>query len=93
LDAVVGFYCQIPSDELPATPDCKELSLFIPASAILLAKGERSPLPLKQFVKFACSTILRQRLQSSAQRIASRRPKPSPIGAGVLSFTRAILPR
>jgi TetR/AcrR family transcriptional regulator, transcriptional repressor for nem operon len=58
-------YClkaAVKAGELPATTDCKELAYFLYSSlqgAILLAKVERSPLPLKQFVKFAFSTILR----------------------------------
>ena len=52
----------VKAGELPATADYKELAYFLYSSlqgAILLAKVERSPLPLKRFVKFAFSTILR----------------------------------
>jgi TetR/AcrR family transcriptional regulator, transcriptional repressor for nem operon len=50
-------YClkaAIKSDELPGTVDCKELAHFLYSSlqgAILQAKVERSPLPLKRFNK------------------------------------------
>ena len=58
-------YClkaAVKSGELPATVDCKELAHFLYSSlqgAILQAKVERSPLPMKRFIKFAFSTILR----------------------------------
>jgi TetR/AcrR family transcriptional repressor of nem operon len=58
-------YClkaAVKSGELPATTDCKELAHFLYSSlqgAILQAKVERSPLPLKRFIKIAYSTILR----------------------------------
>ena len=58
-------YCikaAVKSGELPKTVDCKELAHFVYASfhgAILQAKVERSPLPLKRFVKVIFSTILR----------------------------------
>jgi TetR/AcrR family transcriptional regulator, transcriptional repressor for nem operon len=57
-------YClkaAVKSGELPATVDCKELAHFLYSSlqgAILQAKVERSPLPLKRFIKVAFSTIL-----------------------------------
>ncbi len=54
----------VKSGELPGTVDCKELAagflLYSSLqSAILQAKVERSPLPLKRFTKVAFSTILR----------------------------------
>ena len=58
-------YClraAVKSGELPATVDCNEVAHFLYASlqgAILQAKVERSPLPLKRFIKIAFSTILR----------------------------------
>ena len=58
-------YClkaAVKSGELPAKVDCKELAHFLYSSlqgAILQAKVERSPLPLKRFIKIAFSTILR----------------------------------
>ena len=58
-------YClkaAVKSGELPATVDCTELAHFLYASlqgAILQAKVERSPLPLKRFVKVIFSTVLR----------------------------------
>ena len=58
-------YClkaAVKTRELPTTADCKELAHFVYASfhgAILQAKVERSPLPLKRFVKVIFSTILR----------------------------------
>ena len=58
-------YClkaAVKSEELPATIDCKELAHFLYSSlqgAILQAKVERSPLPLKRFIKIAYSMILR----------------------------------
>ena len=58
-------YClkaAVKSGELPGTVDCKELAHFLYSSlqgAILQAKVERSPLPLKRFIKIAFSTILR----------------------------------
>jgi TetR/AcrR family transcriptional repressor of nem operon len=58
-------YClkaAVKSGELPATVDCKELAHFLYSSlqgAILQAKVERSPLPLKRFVKVIFSTVLR----------------------------------
>ena len=58
-------YClkaAVKSGELPATVDCKEVAHFLYSSlqgAILQAKVERSPLPLKRFIKIAFSTILR----------------------------------
>jgi TetR/AcrR family transcriptional repressor of nem operon len=58
-------YClkaAVKAGELPATIDCKEISHFLYSSlqgAILQAKVERSPLPLKRFIKIAFSTILR----------------------------------
>jgi TetR/AcrR family transcriptional repressor of nem operon len=57
-------YClkaAVKSEELPATTDCKELAHFLYSSlqgAILQAKVERSPLPLKRFIKVAYSTLL-----------------------------------
>ena len=57
-------YClkaAVKSGELPATIDCKELAHFLYSSlqgAILQAKVERNPLPLKRFIKIAFSTIL-----------------------------------
>lgn len=57
-------YClkaAVKSGELPATVDCKELAHFLYSSlqgAILQAKVERNPLPLKRFIKIAFSTIL-----------------------------------
>ena len=57
-------YClkaAVKSGELPATVDCKELAHFLYSSlqgAILQAKVERNPLPLKRFIKVAFSTIL-----------------------------------
>ena len=57
-------YClkaAVKSEELPATTDCKELAHFLYTSlqgAILQAKVERSPLPLKRFIKVAYSTLL-----------------------------------
>jgi TetR/AcrR family transcriptional repressor of nem operon len=57
-------YClkaAVKSGELPATVDCKELAHFLYSSlqgAILQAKVERSPLPLKRFIKVAFSSIL-----------------------------------
>lgn len=57
-------YClkaAVKSGELPATVDCKELAYFLYSSlqgAILQAKVERNPLPLKRFIKIAFSTIL-----------------------------------
>ena len=57
-------YClkaAVKSGELPATTDCKELAHFLYSSlqgAILQAKVERSPLPLKRFIKVAYSTLL-----------------------------------
>ena len=62
LAATVACKAAVKAGELPATADCKELAYFLYSSlqgAILLAKVERSPLPLKRFVKFAFSTILR----------------------------------
>ena len=59
-------YClkaAVKSGELPARTDCKELAHFLYSSlqgAILQAKVERSPLPLKRFIKIAYSTLLRQ---------------------------------
>ena len=58
-------YClkaAVKSGELPATVDCKELAHFLYSSlqgAILEAKVERSPLPMKRFIEIAFSTILR----------------------------------
>ena len=58
-------YClkaAVKSGELPGTVDCKEVAHFLYSSlqgAILQAKVERSPLPLKRFIKIAFSTILR----------------------------------
>jgi hypothetical protein len=58
-------YClkaAVKSGELPAMADCKELAHFLYSflqGAILQAKVERSPLPLKRFIKIAFSTILR----------------------------------
>ena len=58
-------YClkaAVKAGELPTTIDCKEISHFLYSSlqgAILQAKVERSPLPLKRFIKIAFSTILR----------------------------------
>jgi TetR/AcrR family transcriptional repressor of nem operon len=58
-------YClkaAVKSGELPATADCKELAHFIYSSlqgAILQAKVDRSPIPLKRFIKVTFSTILR----------------------------------
>ena len=58
-------YClkaAVKSGELPGTIDSKELAHFLYSSlqgAILQAKVERSPLPLKRFIKIAFSTILR----------------------------------
>jgi TetR/AcrR family transcriptional repressor of nem operon len=58
-------YClkaAVKSGELPANADCRELAHFLYSSlqgAILQAKVDRSPLPLKRFIKFAFSTILR----------------------------------
>jgi TetR/AcrR family transcriptional repressor of nem operon len=58
-------YClkaAVKSGELPATVDCKEIAHFLYSSlqgAILQAKVERSPLPVKRFIKIAFSTILR----------------------------------
>jgi TetR/AcrR family transcriptional repressor of nem operon len=52
----------VKAGELPAAADCKELAHFLYSSlqgAILQTKVERSPLPMKRFVKFAFSTILR----------------------------------
>ena len=60
--AVYCLKAAVKAGELPATADCKELAYFLCSSlqgAILLAKEERSPLPLKRFVKFAFSAILR----------------------------------
>ena len=57
-------YClkaAVKSGELPATVDCKELAHFLYSSlqgAILQAKVEGSPLPLKRFIKVAFSMIL-----------------------------------
>ena len=57
-------YClkaAVKSGELPATVNCKELAHFLYSSlqgAILQAKVERNPLPLKRFIKIAFSTIL-----------------------------------
>ena len=57
-------YClkaAVKSRELPATVDCNELAYFLYSSlqgAILQAKVERSPLPLKRFIKIAFSTVL-----------------------------------
>ena len=57
-------YClkaAVKSGELPATVDCKELAHFLYSSlqgAILQGKVERSPLPLKRFIKVAFSKIL-----------------------------------
>lgn len=57
-------YClkaAVKSGELPATVDCKELAHFLYSSlqgAILQGKVERSPLPVKRFIKMAFSTIL-----------------------------------
>ena len=62
-DSVV--YClraAVKTGELPVTVDCKELAHFLYASlqgAILQAKVERSPLPMKRFIKMAFSTLLR----------------------------------
>jgi TetR/AcrR family transcriptional repressor of nem operon len=59
-------YClkaAVKSGELPITIDCKEVAHFIYASfhgAILQAKVERSPLPLKRFVKVVFSTVLQK---------------------------------
>ena len=58
-------YClkaAVKSGELPATVDCKELAHFLYSSlqgAILQGKVERSPLPMKRFIKMAFSTILK----------------------------------
>jgi TetR/AcrR family transcriptional repressor of nem operon len=58
-------YClkaAVKSGELPEAVDCKELAHFLYSSlqgAILQAKVERSPLPLRRFIKIAFSTILR----------------------------------
>jgi TetR/AcrR family transcriptional repressor of nem operon len=58
-------YClkaAVKSGELPATVDCKETAQFLYASlqgAILQAKLERSPAPLKRFIKVTFATILR----------------------------------
>jgi TetR/AcrR family transcriptional repressor of nem operon len=58
-------YClkaAVKSGELPATVDCKELAHFLYASlqgAVLQAKVERSPLPMKRFLKVIFSTVLR----------------------------------
>jgi TetR/AcrR family transcriptional repressor of nem operon len=58
-------YClkaAVKSGELPATVDCKELAHFLYSSlqgAILQAKVDRRPLPLKRFIKITFSTILR----------------------------------
>ena len=58
-------YClkaAVKAGELPATVDCKELAHFLYSSlqgAILQAKVERSPLPMKRFIKFAFSTVLK----------------------------------
>ena len=58
-------YClkaAVQTGELPATIDCKELAHFIYSSlqgAILQAKVQRSPLPMKRFIKFTFSTLLR----------------------------------
>lgn len=58
-------YClkaAVRSGELPPTVDCKELAHFLYASfqgAILQGKVERSPLPMKRFLKVMFSTVLR----------------------------------
>jgi TetR/AcrR family transcriptional repressor of nem operon len=58
-------YClkaAVKSGELPATLDCREVAHFLYSSlqgAILQAKVERSPLPMKRFIKIAFSTVLR----------------------------------
>ena len=57
-------YClkaAVKSGELAGTMDCKEVAHFIYSSlqgTILQAKVERSPVPLKRFIKMAFSTIL-----------------------------------
>jgi TetR/AcrR family transcriptional regulator, transcriptional repressor for nem operon len=60
--AVYCLKAAVKSGELPGAVDCKELAHFLYSSlqgAILQAKVERSPLPLKRFIKIAFSTILR----------------------------------
>jgi TetR/AcrR family transcriptional repressor of nem operon len=58
-------YClkaAVKSGELPATFNCKELAHFLYSSlqgAILQAKIERRPLPVKRFIKVVFSRILR----------------------------------
>jgi TetR/AcrR family transcriptional regulator, transcriptional repressor for nem operon len=58
-------YClkaAVKAGELPATVDCKDLAHFLYSSlqgAILQSKVERSGLPMKRFIKFTFSTLLK----------------------------------